>query len=109
MVAQNFRRIAVDGMVDVVVAIRAEIAQSAAASGSEGRAAHRNTWYATKHIREGKAGAEGSLDVRRLRKILGTNYVAEDGTVGVAVSAVDHQLGSRSVSGGDTATPTVPS
>src|SRR5713101_8145063 len=101
MVAQNFRRIAVGGMVDVVVAIRAEISQSAAASGSERRAANRNTWYAAKDIRKGKAAAEGSLDVRRLRKILGTNHVAEDGAVGVPVSAVDHELGSRSVSCGD--------
>ncbi len=82
---KDFRHIAVSGVIDVVIAVRAEVGDSCTAR----RRAESNSWDAAQKIRERKRAAKRGLDVRRLRKILGADYAAENGAVGITVAGLD--------------------
>ncbi len=73
---QNLRHIAVSRVVDVVVLIRAKIADAVASGVGETPACDRKRWHTAQNILKRQRASQGRLNIGRLREILGASHLA---------------------------------
>src|ERR1700674_2815838 len=99
--AQYLSYVSVGCVIRVVIVVRTKIGDAIAAGARESRASERDSRHSAQKILEWQGAGQRGFDVGRLREILKAGYMADDGAVGIAITAIDQKLCAGCKGGGD--------